>query len=341
MKFKKLIAIVVMASVAIFLFFFFFRESPEVGILLPTDNALGHTDARIGFLMAMKSLPDDVRFVDVNYTSNTLKTAIEKAARKGIRYFVADNYSSDLERIGNILESTHSILIESMVTNPNALESAKCAYTLSPTDDVQAAALAAYIRMKGFKSVVVIDDTTNLEYVNYLSLRVIADLKGIKCARVTLNDLESIKKAPDLFLLITSTNDAIKAIGFLKDKFPQSAFLGSDWTFQNLMFSNTLVNGFVTVGFVDPLYLKTKMSRPSGSLLPITPNSVLAYDALKVAYMLAKKRVRWADVGDYLEEHTFFGLTSSFSFYGLHATMPVYFYEVTLNGLKLAWKFGG
>ncbi len=338
---KSVILAVVIAGGIFFLFFWLFGERATVGILLPKDDVFAHVDARIGFLAAMKTLPSDVRFVDVDYTSTTLKNAIEKAAHQGIKYFVADNYSSDLANLDDVLKSTHSILIEDMVTNPNVLKNIGCAFTLSPTDDVQASAIASYIKTNGYTSIVLVKDITDSEYVDYLASQIRADLKGVKCEEVYTNDLKEVKKAPALFVLITSPNDAVSSMKALKTEFPNSDFLGSDWTFSTSLFDEaSTVNGLVTVGFVDPIYLKTKASYIAGLNLPMTPGAILSYNALKVAYILAKERVRCSDAERYLENHSFFGITGTFTFDGVHATTPVYFYRITSAGLKLAWEFG-
>ncbi len=343
---KKVVNSVLIVSALLVLFLLFnpYKEKASVGILLPTDDISAHFDARVGFLTALQNLPKDVNFVDVDYTSDTLEKSIGDATKKGIRYFVADGYSSDLAKIDDILERTHSILIEAMVTNPKMLKKVKYAFTMAPTDDIQANAIAAYITNMGYKNIVIVKDNTNLDYVNYLADEIIENLKNTtKEKSVFINEIKNVEHFPDAFVLITSPDNAVKVIEELKEKFPTSAFIGSDWTFHtSLLDYLSVAKGFVTVGFVDPLYLSSSLNEKiSNKYLVLTPVGVLSYDALKVAYILAKGRISYKDAEKYLNSHSFFGMGETFTFNGVHATTPVYFYKITSSGFKLTWKFGG
>lgn len=343
MKRAGIVIFVVLGLIILFMLFNPYKERTTVGILLPTDDVDAHFDARVGFLTAMKNLPKDVHFVDVNYTSTTLVSAMKKAVEKGVEYFVSDGYSSDLEKIDGFLERTHSILIETTVTNPTMLKKAKFAFTLSPTDDVQAEAIATYLKQMGFKDVVIVKDTSNLVYVNYLAGEILKDLSGIKSKSIFLNETEKIIQPPDVFVLIMSPEHAVETVEHLKEKFPNSAFLGSDWTFHSLLLEHIqVVKGMVTIAFVDPFYLQSTLNQEiSHANLVLTPAAVLAYNALKVAYVLAKEKVNYKEVKQYLNSHSFFGMGNSFTFNGIHATTPIYFYTITTAGFKLAWEFGG
>ncbi len=343
---KKVVNSILIVSALLVLFLLFnpYKKKASVGILLPTDDISAHLDARVGFLTALQNLPKDVNFVDVNYTSDTLERSVEDATKKGIRYFVADGYSSDLAKIDDILERTHSILIETMVTNPKLLKKAKYAFTMAPTDDIQASAIAAYIMNMGYKNIVIVKDNTNLDYVNYLADEIIENLKNTtKEKSVFINEVKNVEHSPDAFVLIMSPDNAVKVIEELKKKFPTSAFIGSDWTFHiSLLDHISVAKGFVTVGFVDPIYLESSLNEEiSSKYLSLTPVGVLSFNALKVAYVLAKERINYKDAEKYLNSHTFFGMGETFTFNGVHATMPVYFYKITSSGFKQTWKFGG
>jgi len=158
-----------------------------------------------------------------------------------------------------------------------------------------------------------------------------------------MNEIKSITNPVDAFVLITSPEHAVEVVKNLKEEFPKATFLGSDWTFHNPLLEHIqVVKGMVTVGFVDPFYLQSTLNQKiSHANLVLAPAGVLAYDALKVAYVLAKKKVNYKEVKRYLNSHSFFGVGTSFSFNGVHATTPIYFYKITASGFKLAWEFGG
>jgi ABC-type branched-subunit amino acid transport system substrate-binding protein len=343
MKKAGIITLIVGGALILLLFLNPYKGKATVGILLPTDDVSAHFDARVGFLTAMKSLPKDVDFMDIDYTSTSLVQAMKNAVKRGIRYFVADGYSSDFLKIDGLLEKTHSILMETMVTNPIMLKKAKYAFTIAPTDDIQASAIAAYLENMKYKNVVIVKDDINTVYVNYLADTITEDLKSIKAKSIFIYNTEEVVKAPDAFVLIMSPDNVINVISKLKVKFPKAAFIGSDWTFYSSLLEHLSVsNGMVTVGFVDPIYLQSKLNQKvSNKNLTFTPVGVLAYDALKTMYILAKERVSYADAEKYLNSHSFFGVGGVFTFNGIHATTPVYFYKITPSGFKLTWKFGG
>ena len=343
---KKLKWVVLAALVGIVgwvLFSYVLNKKPIVGILLPTDEIASYSDTRIGFLSALKNLPNDVEFVNIDYTSTNLKSVFEHATEKGIRYFVGDNYSSDVSEIGDVLIKTHSILIESMVTNPIVLDKAKYAYTLSPTDDIQAEAIASYLEKKGYKSVVIVKDTSNSEYVDYLAEGITRNLKSIKIEAISMPKINSVRFTPTAFVLIMSPENAVKVCKIIKSKFSGSAIIGSDWTFNDSLLKNfQAVNGMIVTGFVDTTYLHSKFSEEAAKVdLTLTPSVVLSYDSLKVAYRLAKNRISAENSQSYLEAHTFIGAIGNFAFNGKHATIPVYFYKIIPFNFNLIWKFGG
>ncbi len=343
-KLKWLIVLTVfVVTVVGVLLFHVLREKPIVGILLPTDRVASYSDTRIGFLSALKALPSDVEFVNIDYTSTNLKSVFKRATEKGIRYFVGDNYSSDVSKIGDTLIKTHSILIESMVTNPVVLDKMKYVYTLSPTDDIQAEAIASYIEKKGYKSIVIVKDISNPEYVNYLSEEMTKDLKNVKIETISMLKINEIKATPAAFVLIMSAKNAVKISEIIKSKFTKSAVIGSDWTFNSLLLKNfQAVNGMIVTGFVDTTYLHSKFSEKVKKVdLTLTPSVVLCYDSLKVAYRLAKNHISAENSQSYLETHTFIGSIGNFSFNGKHATTPIYFYKIVPFNFNLVWKFGG
>lgn len=343
-KLKWLIVLVafIVAGMAILLFYELNRK-PIVGILLPTDEIASYSDTRIGFLSALKDLPNDVEFVNIDYTSTNLKSTLEHATKKGIKYFVGDNYSSDISKIGDVLIKTHSILIESMVTNPVVLGKAKYAYTLSPTDDIQAEAIASYLEKKGYKSIVIVKDTSNSEYVDSLAEGITRDLKNTKIETISMPKINSVRFTPAAFVLIMSPENAAKISKIIKIKFSGSAIIGSDWTFtDSLLETSQAVNGMIVTGFVDTTYLHSKFGEEAAKVdLTLTPSVVLNYDSLKVAYRLAKNRISAEDSQSYLEAHTFIGAIRNFAFNGKHVTTPVYFYKITPFNFNLIWKFGG
>lgn len=341
---KKIEIAVSIVAIFVFLFLFFnpYKVKKRVGILLPVDDVSANFNARVGFLAAMRDLPKDVDFVDVDYTSNTLESAIKRASRMGIRYFVSNGYSSDLPKIDDILEKTHSVLIEVMVTNPELLRKAKYAFTLVPTDDIQASAIVSYLQNMNYKNVVVVKDTSDAAYVDNLVDNMMEDSKNVKWKSVYLNEIDDITKPPQAFVLVMSSVHAVKVVKNLKERFPKSAFIGSDWTFKSSLINQAdVVNGMITVGFVDPIYINSSVNKKiSSDDLFLTPQGVLSYDALKVAYILAKQNVNCEEVQKYLNSHSFFGMSGTFTFNGIHATTPVYFYKITPLGFKLAWEFG-
>ncbi len=342
MKWLIVLATFVVVGTTVVLFHTLNKE-PIVGILLPIDRVNSSLGSRIGFLIALKDLPNDVEFVNIDYTSTNLKKVLERATKKGIRYFVGDNYSSDVSKMGDLLIKTHSILIESMVTNPAVLDKAKYAYTLSPTDDIQAKAIASYLEKKGYKSIAIVKDTSNPEYVNYLSEEIAMDLKNVKPEIVSISKINDIKATPAAFVLIMSAENAVKISKIIKSKFFGSALIGSDRTFNVLLLKNfQAVSGMIVTGFVDTTYLSSKFSeKVTKSDLSLTPRVILCYDALKVAYRLAKNHISAGNSQSYLNTHTFMGAVGNFTFNGKHAITPVYFYKITPFNFNLVWRFGG
>ncbi len=343
-KLKWLIVLTVFAVAVVgILLFHVSSKKPIVGILLPIDRINSLSGARLGFLNALNALPDDVKFVNIDYTSTNLRSVLVRATKSGIRYFASDGYSSDVSKIGDVLVKTHSILIESMVTNPIVLDEAKYAYTLSPTDDVQAEAIASYLEKEGYKSIVIVKDTSNLEYVNYLSKEITRDLKNVKVETVSTLKMNSVETAPEAFVLIVSADNAAKISKIIKSRFSKSAIIGSDWSFNNSLLKGLqTINGMIFTGFVNTTYLHSNFDKEAEKVgLTLTPRTILCYDALKVAYALAKNHISAGKSQSYLETHTFIGETKNFTFKGKHTNAPVYFYKINPFNLDLVWKFGG
>lgn len=342
---KKIVILVIAIAVITtgsILFFEVFNRKPIVGILISTTES--YPNERAGVLLALKKLPNDVEFVNINYADGNIKSAVERAIKRGVRYFVGLDTSSDVEKIEGLLSKSHSILVESQVTNPQVVNNCEYVYTISPTDDIQARAIAAYIKYKGFKTVTLVKSNLNAKYVDYLSNEIAKDLKGIETKILSISNISSIKKAPNAVVLIMSAQESIDVMQEIESRFGRIPFIGSDWSFRgDVLMSNIKISeGMITVGFVNlhavSSILKNEMAEIN---LQVTSPSILSHDAVIVAYDLAKNRISSNQVHKYLENHIFLGERGTFSFKGKSVDSPIYFYEVSPLSFKLVWTFGG
>ena len=86
-----LLLVVLAIVVGLFLFFRLSNKKPTIGILSSTSYT--YPDERAGILIALKSLPKGVNFVNVDYSDDNIESAFEGAVKRGIRYFVGLNTS--------------------------------------------------------------------------------------------------------------------------------------------------------------------------------------------------------------------------------------------------------
>ncbi len=340
---------IAIAAIAIFFagllsWLFIVDERPTVGVLLPNNVGTAYAGRRAGFLTAMESLPNDVNFVNIDYGASDIAQVLQRAFERGVHYYVGVNTSSEIMGVKNFFEKTNSVLIESQMTNPNVLMSAKYVYSLAPTDDFQAKAIADYIKYKGYRTISVIEGPDDPDYVDFLSSQVEKDLPGYGVKIFEYSELGSIKKKTDAFVLVMSAEEAMPAMRKIEGEFGSVNFIGSDWTFSDLTLMNNLdvSQNMVVVGFVN----SSNISSTFGNLLmnaglQVTSPSVLSHDALLIAYSLAKNRISARNSEKYLDSNTFFGLKGKYIFKGKFVNSPIYFYRVTTMGFKLEWTFGG
>ncbi len=342
---KKLVILVITIAVITagsILFFKVFNKKPVVGILISTTES--YSGERAGVLLALKQLPNNVEFVNVNYADGNIRKALEHAIKMGVRYFVGLDTSSDVEKIEDLLSKSHSILIESQVTNPQVVNDSKYVYTISPTDDIQARAIAAYIRYKGYRTILIVKSASNAKYVNYLSNEIVKDLKGIETKTLSISDISSINKAPNALVLIMSAQESVNVMQKIESKFGKIPFIGSDWSFRGdvLMRNIKISEGMITVGFVNLHAVSSAFENEMADInLQVTSPAILAHDAVIVTYDLAKNRIPSDRVYKYLGSHIFLGERGNFSFKAKSVNSPIYFYEVLPLNFKLVWTFGG
>ncbi len=346
---KKIAVILIVGAagtaILVFALIFFLNKKPVVGVLLPTDDVSSYADTRAGILLAMRSFDKGVNFVNIDYTSTDIATVLSKAINKGIAYFVGSNTSSDIEKAKDVLNTSNAILIDSQLTNPDILESVKNLYTLSPTDTIQAQAIASYIKYKNYGSVIILKGNENHIYVNYLS-----DEIGKLLTRYDINnesfnatEIESIKKKPDAIVLVMSSEEAINAMKKIELKFGRLPFVGTDWTLSQTLFADfNISEGMVAVGFtnIPDISQSFQINMQVLGIQPDSP-SILAYNALLVTYILARDGITAERVAKYLDETPFFGANGEFSFTGHHVNLPIYFYQVEPLTYELVWTFGG
>ena len=343
---KKLLILVIIAVViaaGLILHFEVFKKKPTVGILISTTE--NYPDARAGVFLALKNLPNDVDFVNVDYADGDIRDALNRAVKSGIRYFAGLDTSSEVAEIEDLLSKSRSILVESQITNLQVVNDSKYVYTISPTDDIQAQAIAAYIEHKGYKTIAIVKSNSNAKYVDYLSSEIVKNLKDkdVETKILPISRLSSIQKAPNAFVLITSAEEAVNVMREMESKFGKIPFIGSDWSFRGntLMRNIEVSDGMITVGFANLHTVSSTFENDMADMdLQVTSPSILAHDAVIVAYDLAKNKVSPDRVHKYLENHIFFGERGTFSFKGKSVNSPVYFYEVSPLNLKLVWTFG-
>jgi len=345
-RLKIIVSIIVIVMVIVFLFFIFgIGRRPVVGVLLPIDSSGSYADTRAGILTAIKELPRDVKFIDIDYTSSDVATVISDALRDGVRYFVGSNTSSDIESIKGIMNGSKAILIDSQLTNPGVINSVKNLYTVSSMDSIQADAIASYIKFKQYRSITILKGIENQVYVDYLSSQTQKDLEleGINSSLLKTSEINSIDSTPDCVVLVMSSNEAMAAMKEIRSKFGELPFIGSDWTLnQNLFDDLDVSKGMVTVGFTNINDTSLSFIDKIESLnVQIDSPSILAYNAVEVIYILAKNGITADDAKNYLDKNIFFGANSSFSFKDKYVNSPIYFYEVEPMNYQLVWKFGG
>ena len=337
-----LLLVVLAIVVGLFLFFRLSNKKPTIGILSSTSYT--YPNERAGILIALKSLPKGVNFVNVDYSDDNIGSAFEGAVKRGIRYFVGLNTSSDAKKIEGLLSKTHSILIEDQVTDPQVVEASKNLYTMAQTDNLQAQAIAAYIDHEGYKTITIVKSNSNAAYVNYLSNKIERDLSGVKTEIISISQLSSVQRAPDAFVLVMSAQEAVDSMKELESKFGRIPFVGSDWTFRGdtLMRNIKVSEGMVTIEFVNLNDVSSSFRSKMFDLdLQVTPTAILAHDAVMVAYALAKNRISPKRVYSFLQSHIFIGERGDFSFRGKCVNSPIYFYKVSPLNFKLVWTFGG
>lgn len=343
---KKFKIIVPVASVAIFvlmlIFFVFNGNRSTVGLLLPTDSISSYMDTRGGMLIAIKNLPDDVNFIDIDYNNDDVATVISNAINDGIRYFVGPLTSSQIEKSKDVLNKSGVIFVDSQITNPSVLESAKNLYTLSSTDKVQASAIADYIDLSNFRSALIVKSKENLLYTDYLSSKIKSDLKehGISSAILNVSEIGSVLSKPNVVVLIMSSSDAVKVMEKFEDEFGNIPFIGSDWTLNEklLDFPNVTV-GMISTGFANTSIAPSNFKNALKNMgIEIDPTSILGYNAVTVAYLLAKKGIMDDEAQKYLDSKTFFGANGEIKFTGKYVSSPVYFYKVGIDNLDMIWS---
>lgn len=342
-KFKIIIPVIGVVIVLIVLIFFVIDGNRNVvGVLLPTDSISSYMDTRGGMLIAIENLPDDVNFVNIDYTNNDVATAISHAVKSGIRYFVGSLTSSQIEKIKNVLNKSSAILIDSQITNPSILESVRNLYTLSSIDTIQASAIANYVNLSKYRSVLMVRSRENSVYTDYLSSRINFDLKkyGISSEIISTSEIGSVLSKPEAVVLIMPSSDAINTMRKFEGEFGTIPFIGSDWTFnQKLLDFPNVSAGMILTGFANTSIVSSNFENSIKAMgIEIDPTSVLGYNAVMIAYLLAKTRTMPDKVQKYLDSKTFFGANGEIKFKGKHVNSPVYFYKVGIGNFSVIWS---
>lgn len=341
---KKIIISVSAVLIAIFIsfgIFYFQQRKPVVGILFPIDSSTAFSDRMVGVLVAVKSMPGDVNFVDIDYTSSDLSTVVSKAIKSGIRYFVTFLTSTQASQLKSILNNSNVIMIDSQVTNPFIIQNTKNFYTVSPTDTAQALAIANYIHDQNYKSVLIIKGSQNPIYEDYLSSQIQSDLAKMSISSTVISVNDELRSTPDCVTLVMSSTEALKIIPNLRSKYGNVPLVGSDWILDQDLLNSNLSNGIVVTSFANlsnlPQSLKAYLYKVE---MFADPSMLLAYNATVVAFILAKDGIDPNEAQKFLNSHTFIGSDGEFTFTSKSVRSHVYFYRISNENLILvsAWR---
>ncbi|MGC8705132.1 MAG: hypothetical protein C0176_08630 [Mesoaciditoga sp.] len=340
---KYLIISIVIIAIALVAMIFFFERNrkPVVGILFPIDSATAYSDRMAGALIAIKSLPDSVKFVDIDFKSSDLSTVISKSIKSGIRYFVTFLTSSQASELRNVLNGKDVILVDSQVTNPVVINEIKDFYTISPTDTIQASAIADYIHAKNYKNILIIKGDQNPIYENYLSSRIASDLHNYGINSVITDANQSLNATADCVVLVMSSNRVIEIMPQIRSRYGMIPVIGSDWTLDQTLLNSNLSNGMIVTCFADLANL-SKSFKELLYKIKMFPDSpmLLAYNAVIVTFLLAENGVRADDAEKFLDSHAFFGSNGEFTFSNKSVSSKIYFYRISGESLTLlgSWR---
>ncbi|BBJ28304.1 ABC transporter substrate-binding protein [Athalassotoga saccharophila] len=339
---KYLIISVIIIAIAVVAIVFFFEKNqkPVVGILFPVDSATSYSDRMAGVLIAIRSLPDEVKFVDIDFNSSDLSTVVSKSINSGIRYFVTFLTSSQASELRSVVNGKNVILVDSQVTNPFVINEIKNFYTISPTDTIQASAIANYIHAQNYKNVLIIKGDQNPIYENYLSSQIAKDLNNYGINSVIKEFDQNLDATADSVVLIMSSERVLNIMPRIRSKYGNVPVIGSDWTLDQTLLNSKKSNGMIATCFADlsDLPQSFKESLYKIKMFP-DPSMLLAYNATIVVFILAKNDVGSNDAQKFLDSRVFVGSNGEFTFSNKSASSKVYFYKISGENLTLLWSW--
>ncbi len=339
-KYLVITAIAIVAIAVVAIAFFFKRNQPVVGILFPVDSAISYSDRMAGVLIAIKSLPDEVKFVDIDFNSSDLSAVVSKSIKSGIRYFVTFLTSSQASELKNVVNGKNAVLVDSQVTNPTVINEIKNFYTIAPTDTEQASAIANYIHMENYKNVLIIKGNRNPIYENYLSLQTAKDLRSYGINSVIADVNQNLDATADSIVLVMSSERVLDIMPRIRSKYGNVPIIGSDWTLDQTLLNSTASDGMIVTCFADLSNLPQSFKELLYEIKMFPdPSMLLAYNATVVTFILAKNGVGADNAKKFLDSRIFMGSNGEFTFSNKSASSKIYFYRISGQNLTLLWSW--